>query len=234
MTPRPSSAFEFAALRSALVALVAALLLGPAAVHAEPLFLKQPLLASPTGQRSLDESNAGQISSALQKSQLSAAPLQEAYIRLDSADSILMNSERRSNFLSYYRGLVYLKYVNDWSGIGNFDELESQSLAENVLMYHTAHTFTEFIEDSGLKNLYEDFLDQLDFYRELTTVTVEQRTDGDLGVIRGENDSAPLLKFSLGVSSKRGIEPKLNFGEHLTMRYDLLHGLAMLEYEIRF
>lgn len=155
-------------------------------------------------------------------------------LQLDSADDFLMNEDRRSRLFNYYRGLIYLKYFNEWTGIGNYDELESEQLAQSLFIYHGAKTLVDYFEFSPLGLLYEDFLKEVRFYRNMSTVSVERSSQGGFNVDHASEKGDELLKFRVGISTKRGIEPRINIGELLVLRHDLLSEQTLLELRLDF
>ncbi|MCB0343787.1 MAG: hypothetical protein KDD66_01650 [Bdellovibrionales bacterium] len=155
-------------------------------------------------------------------------------VRLDSADDIILSQDRNNRLFKYYRGLVYLKYFNDWTGIGNYDELENERLAESMFVYHGVKSLLDYLEFSPLAMVYEDFMNELRYYKNMSTVTVDRTNSGDLTIDNADDDSDGLLRFRIGVNSRHGVEPQLRIADVLQLRHDFFGEQTLLEFRIDF
>ncbi len=160
--------------------------------------------------------------------------LDSADLQLDSADDIILSQERSGRLFKYYRGLVYLKYFNDWTGIGNYDELENEQLAESLFVYHGVKSLLDYLEFSPVAFFYNDVMKKLRYYKNMSTVTVDREAGGDLTVDNANDDNDGLLRFRIGVNTKRGIEPQLKIADFFQLRHDIIGQETLLEFRVDF
>ena len=196
----------------------------------------EPVLIQPLGQK-LEQSEANKSAKRLRKVTTGSKRLKASELYLDSADEIIMDSDERSNnFFENYKGLVYLKYFHEdiyEDFDDSYDYLESTGFAKNMLLYHGATKVSDYLEKSPLAESYKRFLKKIKSYKEMTTVNVSQSRTGSLDLSQGEKDE-PILKFKLGVSTKRGVEPRLKVLDTITLRYDMFKDRALCEYHLDF
>lgn len=152
---------------------------------------------------------------------------------LDTVDEIL-DSRRGGDFFNQYRGPFYLSYVYDAVPLGQYDEADSEKVAERAAVYQAATTFSNVIVKSALEPVYRRALDAFSWFKHYTSVKVRREGDGNLGVTEHGEREKPLMEFKLHVSMNNGIEPRINVGENCTLRYDVIRQDALVEFRHDF
>ncbi|MCB0324846.1 MAG: hypothetical protein KDD69_14785 [Bdellovibrionales bacterium] len=179
----------------------------------------------------------------------SSVSLAESF-RLDTVDGIILESKHESEFFEDYRGWQYLRYLTDVVDFDEVDELEQSSFAQKLLLYHSARTLVEHIEQTPLERHYRRLVSMAKELRDKTTFTLIEDGKGSLDVEHGESDEEitstaaddpettasgrRLVEFKLHASAKNGIEPRVRFSENLTLRLDPLNRDALLEFRRDF
>lgn len=157
--------------------------------------------------------------------------LDASELQLDTPETAILSGKRENRFISFYRVLIYSKYFQDSNRADSFADLESQALAEDLLTYQTSKTLRWLVENSAIASIYDDFVAT---YARYTTASIERRVDGSLSLGDPNSPKRKLFQLKLHASSRNGVEPRLVIDDHVTLRYDLLHQQALLEYQINF
>ena len=156
--------------------------------------------------------------------------------QLDTVDDILLSSDRRHRLLSEYRGLMYLRYLDD--GLGNrvTDYWDYDGLAEQMFIVQGTVVLSDWIKGSPLEEFGKYVVNQLKTLRDKTTVKVSQEPDGDLRVskIGKHKNQKDLLVFKLHASAKNGVEPRITFADAFVLRYDMFEQATLLEFKTDF
>ena len=157
--------------------------------------------------------------------------LDTSELQLDTAETAILNGKKDGKFLGFYRSLIYSKYFQDSVRADSWADLESQGLAEEILTYQTSKTLRWLVENSSIADLYERLAAT---YNKYTTASFERKVDGSVGLGDSSSKKSKLFQLKLHASSSNGIEPRLIIDDQVTLRYDLLHQQALLEYQINF
>lgn len=152
-------------------------------------------------------------------------------LRLNDDEPLAFGYKKENRMISFYRGIIYSKYFKEDTGADNFADLESRELAEDLLIYQGTKTLSWLFDESPLAKIYEDFVAT---YKQYTAVNIDRSPEGSLRFTSPGKGKRKLLQLKLHVSSARGIEPRLVIEDRLTLRYDLLHQMALFEYQVNF
>lgn len=157
-----------------------------------------------------------------------------AAAQVDSVAEILSSDSGSARILGDYRGLFYLAYVRDLVGLPELDTTDTNKLAERAAAYQGAEIFAKEIVGTALEPIYKDFLKNLRWIRQYTSVRVVESGRGDMNLSSKVTKEPPLMEFKLHVSANNLIEPRMKFGKDVTLRYDVIHEVGVLEYRYDF
>ena len=151
---------------------------------------------------------------------------------LDTVKDIL--GERHGNdFFVQYRGPFYMAYVYDIVPLPYADDEDSEAMAQRALLYQAATSFSKVIIGSALEPLYRRAVEGVKWFRSYTSLKVRQEGDGGLAV-SDRSKEKPLFELKLHVSANNGVEPRVQFGDNCTLRYDVINQDTVLEYKKDF
>lgn len=156
--------------------------------------------------------------------------------QVDSVAEILSSDSGSRRILGEYRGLFYLQYVRDLVGLPEIDTTDSSKLAERAAAYQSAEIFAKEVVGTALEPVYKQFMANLRWIRQYTSVRVVESGTGNVNFSSTEakTKEPSLMEFKLHVSANNLIEPRIKFGKDVMLRYDMFHEVGVLEYNYDF
>jgi len=151
-------------------------------------------------------------------------------------ENIFLSSRKETSLLFDYR--VFMQLDSGRSTMNRddlYDQSELSSFAQSLFTYQSAKTAADAVLRSDLEPVYRKMVKRVRWVADFATLQLVQGSSGDLGVSHGAVPRGEkLIEFRLQLTTRSGLEPRIRVGRNLVMRYDALHGDALLEYQRDF
>ena len=154
--------------------------------------------------------------------------------QVDTAESVLLNNKRSSDFFANYKAAAYLTYVRGVVDVGEILAYEEEDAANHVVILESLRFANDHVVQPAMGEFYDSVIEQLRYIRDKTTLSVVKSGTGDLDVSQGSSSTKALLQFRIHASARNGIEPRFTFGDSLKLRLQPLEKKMLFELSFTF
>ena len=114
----------------------------------------------------------------------------------------------------------------------DIDPLRTRRAVEKAFALQTTSQVIRLLEKSDLRDTYHAIKRSYDKFRDAFRYSLQ--TDGDSVSVSKSEKGEKLLELNIEFSAKRGIDPRINLGESVRVRYDYTYDATLLEFEFSF
>ncbi|MCC6954066.1 MAG: hypothetical protein IT290_08110, partial [Deltaproteobacteria bacterium] len=108
-----------------------------------------------------------------------------------------------------------------------------ETVAQRTTVAQGVTEFTSYVLASPFGVEVRQFLDRAAQVKDAVTFRMSRQSDGSLHFEPGQKGSH-FLRFTVAGSTRRGVEPRLELGRNLMLKYDIIEAAPLLEYDISF
>ena len=154
--------------------------------------------------------------------------------QVDTAESVLLNNKRSSDFFANYKAAAYLTYVRGVVDVGEILAYEEEDAAKHVVILESLRFTNDHVVQPLMGDFYNTVIEQLRSIRDKTTLSVVKSGSGDIDLSHGSSPTKALLQFRIHASARNGIEPRFTFGDSLKLRLQPLEKKMLFELSFTF
>ncbi|MBP9838333.1 MAG: hypothetical protein KBC84_06430 [Proteobacteria bacterium] len=159
----------------------------------------------------------------------------EDVFSLSSVESVVNDPISGNAILDSYAPPLYFTYLSNVNHVDDAEEIFPSNQQERFIMYEGVNTAITYVKESGLKDIYQYFIEELKVVRRYTSLNVNQKTDGGYKFSSKESNSQkPLMVFRLHLNTSTVVEPRVEVGKNFLIRYDIRNQAPVMEIRSNF